>query len=96
MIPRPLAIAATATGLAIAGASVPAVAQSGIFTPRSPVLSAQDPVFMGMLIGPGTNSCKRVYEPRYGWTCKYGRLPPSVARSGLGGAYVADEPKARR
>lgn len=59
-------------------------------------MSTHNPVFMGMLVAPGSNSCRRVYKPRYGWECSYGQLPPGVARSGLGGAYADEKPKALR
>ena len=70
--------------LTLAGLNTPVLADSGIFEPRGPVLSGRDALFAGMLIAPGTNSCRRVYAPYYGWRCSYANLPPAPGKSGLG------------
>jgi hypothetical protein len=95
---RPVLVAAFAC-FALMGMSAAVHADSGIFEPRGPVISGRDPLFMGMVIAPGTNSCRRVYEPYYGWNCKYGKLPPGPGKRGLGGVYADDDqtvtPKAK-
>ncbi len=76
--------------LGMAGMSAPVAAESGVLVPRGPVLSTQDPVFMGLLLSPGTSQCRQL-TGRWEWKCSYGRVPRAFDRNNQFGDAELDQ-----